>query len=40
MISLIEDEFCIHLDLAMLDTEQITILGPLWQRVAQNGKAE
>jgi acyl carrier protein len=39
MISSIEDEFRIRLDLAALDAEQITILGPLSQYVAKNGKA-
>jgi acyl carrier protein len=38
MISSIEDEFCIRLDLAALDAEQITILGPLSRYVAENGK--
>ena len=40
MVSSIEDEFHIRLDLAALDAEQITILGPLSQYVAENGKAE
>jgi len=40
MVSSIEDEFRIRLDLAALDAEQITILGPLSQYVAENGKAE
>ena len=40
MISSIEDKFRIHLDLATLDAEQITLLGPLSQYVAQNWKAE
>jgi acyl carrier protein len=40
MISSIEDKFRIHLDLATLDAEQITILGPLSHYVAQNWKAE
>jgi len=39
MVSSIEDEFRIRLDLAALDAEQITILGPLSQYVAENGKA-
>ena len=39
MISSIEDEFHIRLDLAALDAEQITILGPLSEYVAQNWKA-
>ena len=40
MVSSIEDEFRIRLDLAALDAEQITILGPLSRYVAENGKAE
>ena len=40
MISSIEDEFRIRLDLAALDAEQITILGPLSRYVAENGKAD
>ena len=40
MVSSIEDEFRIRLDLAALDAEQITILGPLSQYVAEKGKAE
>jgi hypothetical protein len=40
MISSIEDKFRIHLDLATLDAEQITLLGPLSQYVAQNWEAE
>ena len=40
MVSSIEDEFRIRLDLAALDAEQITILGPLSQYVAENGKAD
>ena len=40
MVSSIEDEFRIQLDLAALDAEQITILGPLSQYVAENGKAD
>jgi acyl carrier protein len=38
MISSIEDEFRIRLDLAELDAEQITILGPLSAYVAENAK--
>jgi len=38
MISSIEDEFHIQLDMAALDAEQITILGPLCQYVAENSK--
>ena len=40
MVSSIEDEFRIRLDLAELDAEQITILGPLSQYVAENWKAD
>ena len=40
MISSIEDEFRIRLDLAALDAEQITILGPLSQYVAENAKVD
>ncbi len=36
MIGAIEDEFRIRLDLAELDAEQITILGPLSLYVAEN----
>ena len=39
MITAIEEEFQIQLDLATLDTEQITILGPLSRYVAENAKA-
>ena len=35
MISSIEDEFQIQLDLEDLDAEQITILGPLSRYIAQ-----
>jgi len=38
MISSIEDEFGIRLDLAALDAEQITILGSLAQYVGENWK--
>ncbi|MGI8959987.1 MAG: phosphopantetheine-binding protein [Bryobacteraceae bacterium] len=38
MISSIEDEFRIQLDMASLDAEQITILGPLSLYVAKNAK--
>jgi acyl carrier protein len=38
MISSIEDEFRIQLDMATLDAEQITILGPLSEYVAENAK--
>ena len=40
MVSSIEEEFRVRLDLAALDAEQITILGPLSQYVAGNAKAE
>jgi acyl carrier protein len=40
MISSIEDEFGIRLDLAALDAEQITILGPLSKYVAENSNAD
>jgi acyl carrier protein len=40
MVSSIEDEFGIQLDMATLDAEQITILGPLSQYVAVNTKAD
>jgi len=39
MVSSIEDEFRIRLDLAALDSEQITILGPLSHYVAENSQA-
>jgi len=39
MISSIEDEFHIQLDMAALDAEQITVLGSLCQYVAENSKA-
>ena len=38
MVSSIEDEFRIQLDMATLDAEQITILGPLSVYVAENAK--
>ena len=37
MINAIEEEFRIELDLAALDAEQITILGPLSRYVAEKG---
>ena len=37
MISAIEEEFHIELDLAALEPEQITILGPLSRYVAKRG---
>jgi acyl carrier protein len=40
MIGSIEDEFQIQLDLAALDAEDITILGPLSQYVAGSAKAD
>lgn len=36
MISAIEDEFAIQLDMEALDAEQITVLGPLSRFVASN----
>ncbi len=36
MISAIEDEFGIQLDMERLDAEQMTVLGPLSQFVAGN----
>jgi acyl carrier protein len=38
MISSIEEEFRVELDLAELDAEQITILAPLCRYVAENAK--
>jgi acyl carrier protein len=38
MISAIEDEFQIQLDLALLDAEDITRIGPLARYVAENAK--
>jgi acyl carrier protein len=38
MVISIEDEFRIQLDMASLDAEQITILGPLSQYVANNAR--
>lgn len=40
MISAIEEEFGIQLDLAALDAEQITILGPLSRYVAENANRQ
>jgi acyl carrier protein len=40
MISAIEDEFQIVLDLEALDAEQITIIGPLSCYVAENLKRQ
>jgi acyl carrier protein len=40
MVSSIEDEFRIQLDMATLDAEQITILGPLSLYVAESAKAD
>ena len=40
MVSSIQDKFRIHLDLATLDAEQITILGPLSRFVAENAKTD
>jgi acyl carrier protein len=39
MVTSIEDEFRIQLDMATLDAEQITILGPLSQYVAKNARS-
>ena len=39
MILSIEDEFHLQLDMATLDAEQITILGPLSRYVAEHGRA-
>ncbi len=39
MVSSIEDEFHIQLDMAALDAEQTTVLGSLCQYVAENSKA-
>jgi len=39
MVSALEEEFQIQLDLAALDAEQITILGPLSRYVAENARA-
>ncbi len=38
MVGAIEDEFKIRLDMATLDAEQISILGPLSVYVAENAK--
>ena len=38
MVTSIEDQFQIQLDMATLDAEQITILGPLSRYVAGNAK--
>ncbi len=38
IISSIEDEFLVQLDMATLDAKQITILGPLSPSVAENAK--
>ena len=40
MISSIEEEFQVELDLAALDAEQITIIGPLSRFVAGNAKTK
>jgi acyl carrier protein len=40
MVSAIEDEFQMQLDLATLDAEDTTILGPLSRYVAENAKAD
>ena len=36
MVTAIEDEFHVQLDMAALDAEQITVLGPLCHYVAKN----
>jgi acyl carrier protein len=38
MISAIEDEFRIQLDLALLDAEDLTRIGPLAQYIAERGQ--
>ncbi len=38
MVSAIEDEFQIQLDMATLDAEQMTLLGPLSRYVAGTAK--
>lgn len=38
MVGAIEDEFQIRLDMATLDAEQISILGPLSVYVAENAR--
>jgi acyl carrier protein len=38
MVSSIEDEFRIRLDLAALDAEQVTVIGALSEYVAENAK--
>ncbi len=40
MISAIEEAFGTQLDLATLDAEEITVLGPLSRHVAQNAAAD
>jgi acyl carrier protein len=40
MISAIEDEFRIRLDLALLDAEDITRIGPVSRYIAENAKQE
>ncbi len=39
MISAVEDEFAIQLDMETLDAEQMTVLGPLSRFVASNAIA-
>ena len=39
MISAIEDEFRIQLDLALLDAEDITRIGPLARYIAENANS-
>ncbi len=38
IVSSIEEEFRVELDMATLDAEQITILGPLARYVAENAR--
>jgi acyl carrier protein len=40
LVSSLEDEFRIQLNMSTLDAEQITILGPLSLYVAENAKAD
>ena len=40
MVTSIEDEFRIQLDMASIDAEQITMLGPLSYYVASNARRD
>jgi acyl carrier protein len=40
LIGAVENEFGIDIDLAALDTEYITLLGPLSRYIAENGVAK